>query len=81
MEQPTAFYIYSDGYPDQFGGSDGRKYSTQKLKELLLEIYKKPMQEQKIILDQKITEWMGSRRQIDDILVIGFRTGMDGIDI
>jgi len=81
VEQPTAFYIYSDGYPDQFGGSDGRKYSTQKLKELLLEIYKKPMQEQKIILDQKITEWMGSRRQIDDILVIGFRTGMDGIDI
>jgi serine phosphatase RsbU (regulator of sigma subunit) len=81
VEKPTAFYIYSDGYPDQFGGIDGRKYSTQKFKELLLEIYKKPMEEQKFILDRKITEWMGSRRQIDDILVVGFRTGMDGIDI
>jgi serine phosphatase RsbU (regulator of sigma subunit) len=81
IEQPTAFYIFSDGYVDQFGGTKGKKFSTPQFKELLLEIHKKPMDEQKIILENRITEWIGNGKQIDDILVIGFRTGTEGIDI
>jgi len=81
IEQPTAIYIYTDGFPDQFGGADGKKFSTQRLKNLLLEIHEKPMNEQKAILNRTMDEWMGNRRQIDDMLIIGFRTGMDGIEI
>ena len=81
IEQPTAIYIYTDGFPDQFGGAEGKKFSTQRLKNLLLEIHEKPMNEQKAILNRTMDEWMGKRRQIDDMLIIGFRTGMDGIEI
>jgi serine phosphatase RsbU (regulator of sigma subunit) len=74
-QTPTYFYIFSDGYADQFGG-DGEKqekFMIKRFKNLLLEIYTKPMQEQKQILDDAITDWMRKTRQTDDILVIGFK--------
>lgn len=74
--QPTSVYIFSDGYADQFGGAHGRKFTIKALKELLLAIHQKPMQEQKEILDVEITKWKGlHHKQIDDILMIGFRLG------
>ncbi|MDD4385644.1 MAG: tetratricopeptide repeat protein [Bacteroidales bacterium] len=74
VNSPTTFYIFSDGITDQFGGLDGQKFGTKRFKELLLEIHKLPMQEQKSKLEQRIGEWMNSRKkQIDDIIVIGFK--------
>jgi serine phosphatase RsbU (regulator of sigma subunit) len=72
-DQPTSFYILTDGFTDQFGGPEGRKFSIKQFKELLLQIYTFPMAEQKALLDIKLKEWMGDEEQIDDILVIGFR--------
>ncbi len=66
-------YNSSDGYPDQFGGPDERKFMTKNFKDLLLQIYKKPMAEQRQILDRTIDEWRGKIEQIDDIVVIGVR--------
>jgi serine phosphatase RsbU (regulator of sigma subunit) len=82
VKEPTSFYIFSDGYTDQFGGIHGQKFGTKSLKELLLEIHNLPMAEQKDILNQRMKKWIGpERKQIDDIIIIGFRVGEGIIDI
>jgi len=73
VEIGDALYLFSDGYVDQFGGSRQKKFLTKNFKELLLRINKKPMKDQKEILDGTIREWMGGVEQIDDILVMGLR--------
>ncbi len=67
------FYLFSDGFVDQFGGEDGRKFMTKHFKQLLASIQDKPMPEQKEILDNTLTEWRGEHEQIDDVCVVGFR--------
>jgi len=64
-------YMFSDGYVDQFGGEQGRKFMSKNLKQLLIDSNKLNMQEQKELLNTKIEEWMNGREQIDDILVFG----------
>lgn len=81
ISAPSYFYILSDGYTDQFGGKDGSKFSTRQFKDLLLEIYQRPMDEQKKILNERIESWMGDEKQLDDILVIGFKLGDRTIEI
>ncbi|MCK5823353.1 MAG: SpoIIE family protein phosphatase [Bacteroidales bacterium] len=74
IKGPTWFYIFSDGFVDQFGGPDGRKFMIKKFRQLLLEIHQQPMEEQKEILDITFEGWKGSNfNQIDDILVMGFK--------
>ncbi|QKG78822.1 tetratricopeptide repeat protein [Tenuifilum thalassicum] len=68
------FYMFSDGYADQFGGPEGRKFMVKRLKRTLLEIHQKPMQEQREILEKVHLDWRGvNNDQIDDILIVGFR--------
>jgi hypothetical protein len=69
------FYIFSDGYQDQFGGSEKRKFLVSGLKNLLKQIHLLPMEDQKKLLADTIADWMdkGNQEQIDDILIIGFR--------
>ena len=66
-------YIFSDGYADQFGGADGKKFKTKNFKNLLLDISNNPMEQQALILDATHTEWRGTHPQVDDILVIGIK--------
>ncbi len=73
VEKPTTFYILTDGYTDQFGGEEGRKFSLKNFKELLMDIYQLPMQEQNKILGERFDQWKANENQIDDVLVIGFR--------
>ena len=68
---PTTFYIYSDGYQDQFGGKEGKKFMKKRLRELLGEISTQPMPKQKQILEATLDNWMDGHEQIDDILVMG----------
>jgi len=76
VNKPSWFYIFSDGFIDQFGGSKGRKFLIANLRKLLMEIHKKPMIEQRQILDDAFNEWIGEKhKQIDDVLVIGFKLG------
>ncbi len=65
--------IFSDGFADQIGGPDGRKYYKKKFKEFLLKIHQKPMNEQRYLIEKEFEEWKGDKKQIDDILVMGFR--------
>jgi serine phosphatase RsbU (regulator of sigma subunit) len=74
IDVPTTIYLNSDGFQDQFGGDEGYKLMAVNFRKILLEIHEKPMAEQKIILKQKLADWMGKDyQQLDDILVIGFK--------
>ncbi len=77
-EQMKSFYIFSDGYQDQFGGRNedhpnGQKFMLRRLKETFLEMKDVPMRQQRDILTAKLDDWMAGEPQIDDVLVIGFR--------
>ncbi len=67
------FYMYSDGYIDQFGGSKGKKFKHQRFLHLLLSISHLSMTHQKNELKDNFNRWKGSEEQIDDVLVIGFK--------
>ena len=67
------FYLFSDGYQDQFGGKKNKKFKSKRFRKLLLEIYQKPLEEQQQILDKIIEKWRGDINQIDDIIVVGVR--------
>lgn len=73
VEKGDTFYISSDGYADQFGGEDGRKFMSKKYKEMLLQVWDKPMEEQKEIINKAHVDWKGKHEQVDDILVMGVR--------
>lgn len=64
-------YIFSDGYPDQFGGPHDKKFKYGPLKELLIRISDRTMEEQKEELDHVIDSWKGNEPQVDDILIFG----------
>jgi len=66
-------YLSSDGYSDQFGGPDNKKFMQKRFEDLLLEIHSQPMDVQKEELHKKLYEWMGINDQVDDILVIGIK--------
>jgi serine phosphatase RsbU (regulator of sigma subunit) len=66
-------YMFSDGYADQFGESNHKKFKYSSLKTLLIEIHKLPLQKQKQKLEKRFIEWKGDSTQIDDVLIIGFR--------
>mgnify|MGYP005990066665 FL=1 len=69
----TGDYMFSDGYPDQFGGPKGKKYKYNTFKNKLLSIYKAPINEQKQILTTEFENWKGNLEQVDDVCVIGLR--------
>lgn len=73
LQKGDCIYTFSDGYHDQFGGKEGRKFLVQTFKEVLLNIYFHPMQRQKEILNSTIDAWRGDIEQIDDMIVIGVR--------
>ncbi|PKP22417.1 MAG: hypothetical protein CVU05_04075 [Bacteroidetes bacterium HGW-Bacteroidetes-21] len=66
-------YLFSDGFADQFGGEKGRKYMSKNMKEFLLTIHQKPMEEQERLIGEESTKWRGPLEQIDDQIVMGIR--------
>lgn len=76
IDGPTYFYLFSDGYADQFGGPDGRKIMLKGFQDILFENHQKSMDEQKTILRNHLINWIGSDfKQVDDVLVMGFKLG------
>ncbi|MEN8227985.1 MAG: 7TM diverse intracellular signaling domain-containing protein [Bacteroidota bacterium] len=73
MKQGDRVYMFTDGFPDQFGGPQGKKFKYRPFKDLLLEVSERPMEEQQRILSLIFDEWKGDLSQIDDVLVIGLR--------
>ena len=78
LTKGDVIYAFSDGYVDQFGGLVGKKLKYPKFRKLLLEIHKRPMNQQPILLDEYIEEWKNECindpfPQIDDMTVVGFK--------
>jgi len=73
LKPGDTFYLFTDGYVDQFGGDKGKKFSTKRLKETLGEMQSLSMKEQRERLNTIIDSWKSEVEQIDDILVIGIR--------
>ncbi len=75
VQKGDVIYIFSDGYPDQFGGPKGKKFMVKRFKRLLVDIADKTMAEQHRILDETIQDWMeaNEEEQIDNIMVIGIK--------
>lgn len=73
LKKDDTIYIFTDGYPDQFGGENNKKFKTTNFKKLLLRINDKKMEDQKTIIDKTFEDWKGSFEQVDDVCVIGVR--------
>ncbi|MEX2483577.1 MAG: SpoIIE family protein phosphatase [Brumimicrobium sp.] len=80
LEEDEMIYLLTDGYQDQFGGTDeasrksgGKKFKTAPLKSLLLSIRNEPMEMQKEIIDTQFEAWKGTLDQVDDVCIIGLR--------
>ncbi len=73
LKEGDCVYIFSDGYSDQFGGPDYRKFMSRQMKKVLSEISHESMSMQEKMLWKKHKEWKGDEEQIDDICIIGIR--------
>ena len=74
LEKGISYYLFSDGYIDQFGGPDGRKFMKKNFKRLILDIQDYPMENRKSFLKRISRIGWAESPQIDDILVMGIRT-------
>ncbi len=73
IQKGDIIYVFSDGFADQFGGPDGKKYKYRRFRHLLLNLHQLPMEKQHEILENNVLEWRGEQEQVDDILVIGIK--------
>jgi len=71
IKKGDRFYIFSDGFADQFGGVKNKKFLGKQFRSLLLNLADTPMIDQEEILSDTLEEWKGTIEQADDILVIG----------
>lgn len=73
LEHRDMIYMYSDGFPDQFGGEKGGKYKARPFKNFLARISSEPVKKQMSLLEAELKSWMGKEDQVDDILITGIR--------
>lgn len=73
IQKGDMFYIFSDGYADQFREGDKKKFSSRRMKELLAQLFAENIEKQEELLDKAHNDWKGSSDQVDDVLVIGVR--------
>lgn len=73
LKKHTIFYMFSDGFQDQFGGEADKKYLRSRFRRFLLSISHLPFSRQKSLLQEELSKWKGSNAQTDDILVIGIQ--------
>lgn len=73
LSSDTEVYMFSDGFQDQFGGEDGKKFLASRFRTMLEEIHTADMGKQELEIADRFAKWKGDRRQIDDVLVIGIR--------
>jgi serine phosphatase RsbU (regulator of sigma subunit) len=69
----TMFYLYTDGYADQFGGEKGKKFTYKRFKESITSIHDLEMHQQEETLEKEFNSWRGDLDQIDDVTIVGIR--------
>lgn len=73
LEAGDGIYFSSDGFPDQFGGPQGRKLGSKKMRELVEELHPMPAVEAELAFNHAWENWRGDHRQTDDVLLIGIK--------
>jgi serine phosphatase RsbU (regulator of sigma subunit) len=73
LKKGDVVYTFTDGYADQFGGPNKKKFKYKQLEQLLIDIHQKPLPEQSVILNNTLQSWKGELEQIDDVLMIGVK--------
>ena len=73
INKGDSIYLSSDGFKDQFGGPENKKFLSRRLQELLISSHKYSMQAQSYIYDEAFEEWRGRHEQIDDVSLIGIK--------
>lgn len=73
LREGDTIYLFSDGYPDQFGGTGNKKMKISRLRSLIDEIKNSPLNEQQQRLRDYFFEWKGENDQVDDVLIMGIR--------
>lgn len=73
LNQGDTFYLFTDGYADQFNGKTGKKIMTKKLNSILADLQANAMHEQEMQLDPFLENWKKGTEQVDDILIMGIR--------
>ncbi len=71
VKEGDKLYLFSDGFADQFGGTEGKKYMSKRFKKLLVTIYNESVSKQKSLLEEELINWKGEYSQVDDILILG----------
>lgn len=73
LQKDDQFYIFTDGFSDQFGGEKGKKFKPKKFRDLLVRYQRERTEKVKILLDTAFEKWRGDIEQVDDVCVIGVR--------
>ena len=73
MKPGDAFYLYTDGFVDQFGGPEEKRFSTKRFRDLILRTQHESMSTQRAMLNMEWKEWKDDREQLDDVTVFGMR--------
>lgn len=73
LQEGDSIYFSSDGYPDQFGGPDNRKFGSKRVRELIEQIHDKPGRESALLFENEWENWRGNHKQTDDVLMIGIK--------
>jgi serine phosphatase RsbU (regulator of sigma subunit) len=72
-EKGHIFYLFTDGFADQFGGPKGKKFKYRQLEETILANSHKPLDEQCKILEKTFEQWRGSLDQVDDVTLLAIK--------
>lgn len=73
LKAGDSIYFSSDGYPDQFGGPEGRKFGPKRVREIIERVHKMPMRQAMTVFENEWETWRGETKQTDDVLLIGIK--------
>jgi serine phosphatase RsbU (regulator of sigma subunit) len=73
LKAHSRLYLFSDGFADQFGGPEGKKIMTRRLRDWILQSNATPMKDAENMLRTQFLKWKGNNLQVDDVLVVGIQ--------
>jgi serine phosphatase RsbU (regulator of sigma subunit) len=73
VQKGDCFYVFSDGFQDQFGGAEGKKFLSRSMKRMFCDVHSQPMLKQKELIEKTMQQWMKGHEQVDDMIILGVR--------
>ncbi|MFI5150930.1 MAG: tetratricopeptide repeat protein [Bacteroidia bacterium] len=73
LKKNDVIYTFTDGYADQFGGPNGKKFKYRQLEDSIRSFHQEPMDLQQSLLEERFLNWKGELEQVDDVCVMGVR--------